>query len=356
MFDLEKAVAEWRQKMRANGIKSPAPLDELETHLRDDLEQRLKAGQNEQLAFTEAVQGLGRPGALRHEFRKIDRTADILKRKTVWLLVGLGLAASWIAFHQSPQLGFAYGLLFVVLILAACLDFALLMIPDWISLSGIGLGLLCSFLVPQLHGQQSFTAGIIQGLLGAVLGAGLGYFILRAGKLAFGREKLALAPGTKVRFMNDTLVLPDAEIPYDELFYRTSDELTLQARQVAFRDHLYDNVTVRMTGRALHIGDQQFKPGEVSGLEAAGTEIVLPREVMGLGDVKLLAAIGGFLGWQAVIFSLMASSVLGSLVACASIRLRNVPWAQQLPFGPYLAMGAIIWIFCGQGLRTLFGL
>jgi len=68
MFDLETAIAEWRQQMRAAGIQSPQTLAELECHLRDAVEQHLKSGLNKPAAFHAAVGDLGNAGLLKREF------------------------------------------------------------------------------------------------------------------------------------------------------------------------------------------------------------------------------------------------------------------------------------------------
>ena len=44
MFDLEKSIADWRTQMLAAGIKSPVPLEELESHLREEITQQTKSG------------------------------------------------------------------------------------------------------------------------------------------------------------------------------------------------------------------------------------------------------------------------------------------------------------------------
>ena len=51
MFDLEQSIAEWRQQMLAAGIKTPVPLEELEIHLREEIERQMKSGLNEQTGF-----------------------------------------------------------------------------------------------------------------------------------------------------------------------------------------------------------------------------------------------------------------------------------------------------------------
>ena len=71
---------------------------------------------------------------------------------------------------------------------------------------------------------------------------------------------------------------------------------------------------------------------------------------MGFGDVKFMAAIGAFLGWQATIFSLMVSSMIGAAVGVALIVLGKQQWSSRLPYGPYIALAALIWMFGGRGI------
>jgi hypothetical protein len=73
MFDLEQSITEWRKQMLAAGIKTPVPLEELEIHLREEIERQMKSGLNEQKAFEISVQRLGQPKMLKSEFKKSER-------------------------------------------------------------------------------------------------------------------------------------------------------------------------------------------------------------------------------------------------------------------------------------------
>jgi leader peptidase (prepilin peptidase) / N-methyltransferase len=154
----------------------------------------------------------------------------------------------------------------------------------------------------------------------------------------------------KVVFSETGVHLGDQEIPYEELFYRRSDVITLHARTLELADRCYQNVPVRLTPQKLLIGDEEFNPEEVPHMEAESTEVILPREAMGFGDVKFMGAIGAFLGWQSVAFSLMVSSVIGSVVGLGLILLRKREWSARLPYGPYIALAAAIWVFGGKHL------
>ncbi len=275
----------------------------------------------------------------------------------VELLTAVLFLASWLAFgRQSVALVLVYCLVLAGLIAASFIDFEHFIIPDEITIGGMAAGFLCSLVLPRLHGQETLAGGTVRSLLGIGAGAGLIYCILRAGKFLFGRERISLGDKKKIVFGETCLHLPDREIPYEELFYRKSDVVAVQAETVELADRCYRNVLVRLTPATLQIDDEEFDPGQVPHLEAVATEIVLPREAMGLGDVKFMAAIGAFLGWQAVIFSLMLSSIIGSVVGIVLILSRKREWTSRLQYGPYIALAAVIWMFYGQRLLDiLFG-
>jgi hypothetical protein len=90
MFNLDHAMTDWRRQMIAAGIKTPVPLEELELHLRDEIEWQKKAGLNEQDAFTSAVQKLGPAHTVQNEFMKADKIQGALKGKL--MEIGLTLA------------------------------------------------------------------------------------------------------------------------------------------------------------------------------------------------------------------------------------------------------------------------
>ena len=264
----------------------------------------------------------------------------------VELLTGVVFLSCWLVFGDaSPELALVNCLLLAGFITATFIDVEHFIIPDEITLGGIVVGFVCSGLVPALHGVTTGADGLRQGFLGILAGAGLIYGILRLGKLLFGRQIIELEPQTRIVFSETALHFPDREIAYEELFYRKSDTIALHAKSVELVDRCYRDCELRLTPATLRIGDDKFDPETVRHLEAVTDEITLPREAMGLGDVKFMAAIGAFLGWQAVIFSLTVSAVIGAIVGVGLIAFRKQEWSSRLPYGPYIALAATIWIF-----------
>lgn len=273
----------------------------------------------------------------------------------VELLTGTVFLGTWLNYgSQSVWLAVIYCGFLAGLIVATFIDFEHYIIPDEITLGGAAVGFVASFALPALHGQATSAAAMKESLLGIAVGAGLIYGILRLGKLMFGRQKLALHGETKIVFSETGLILPDKAIPYDEVFYRRTDTIGLRARTAEMVDRGYQDVMVRLSPEKLRISDDEFDPETVPHLEVVTSELILPREAMGLGDVKFMAGIGAFLGWPAVLFSLMVSSILGSIVGVTAIVLRRREWSSRLPYGPYIAMAAAFWLFGGRELVRIW--
>ncbi|MGD9875002.1 MAG: A24 family peptidase [Kiritimatiellia bacterium] len=76
-------------------------------------------------------------------------------------------------------------------------------------------------------------------------------------------------------------------------------------------------------------------------------KMAFKKDAMGLGDVKLLAGLGAFLGWRAVLFIIMVSSFIGAFVGMGFIIAKKHEWQSRIPYGPYIALAAMIWILWG---------
>jgi leader peptidase (prepilin peptidase) / N-methyltransferase len=269
----------------------------------------------------------------------------------VELLTATLFLFAWIAYgNVHPLLPLIYSGFIALLIAATFIDFEHFIIPDEITLGGAAAGFVLSMFVPALHQASSLAGGMRESLVGIGFGAGLVYFVLRAGKLIFGRQKVVLPADARIQFGEHAVHLPDKDIPYEDIFYRESDAIKLEARVVELVDRCYRDVPVRLSPHKLRIGDEELEPERVLHMEVVSSQIVLPREAMGLGDVKFMAGIGAFLGWKAVVFCLMISSMLGAMVGVALIVMRKQAWSSRLPYGPYIAAAALLWIFGGREL------
>ena len=75
---------------------------------------------------------------------------------------------------------------------------------------------------------------------------------------------------------------------------------------------------------------------------------IFKKDAMGMGDIKLLGGIGALLGWQAVLFTIFCSSFAGSLVGLGLVFSGNKKMQSRIPYGPYIALGAVLWLLWGQ--------
>ena len=79
-------------------------------------------------------------------------------------------------------------------------------------------------------------------------------------------------------------------------------------------------------------------------------ELLTKKEGMGGGDIKLLAMMGAFLGWRSVPFIIFASSLIGSVIGVSVMLLQKRDGKLAIPFGPFLALGGVLYIFFGKAI------
>jgi leader peptidase (prepilin peptidase) / N-methyltransferase len=269
----------------------------------------------------------------------------------VELLTGLLFLAVWRSFPWPVAL--AYWVFVSLVIAATFIDFEHFIIPDQITIGGTVAGVLASLAVPQLMNADSRLAAVIRSALAAALGYITLLLVLEAGKVAFGRKRIRLdapTPFTWKRKDDDAdFVVGEERSLWSDYFARETDRLLLHCDEVKVDHRTYGDVTLEFHYNRVSAGAEEFMLDTVDEISGVVRELQIPREAMGRGDLKFLAAIGAFLGWRAVLFSIFAGSLVGSLVGLVTLVLGKRVWSAKLPFGPYLAFGALTWMFFGEG-------
>jgi len=268
----------------------------------------------------------------------------------VELVTALLFLAIWESFPW--QVAIAYWVFVSFLIIGTFIDFEHFIIPDRVTIGGIIAGAISSVAVPALMQTDSRLAAGVRSLLAAALGYVILLIVLEAGKIAFGRKRIrfdapTLFTWTKRGDDADFVVGPEESL-WSDYFAREKDRLLLQCDEVRIDHHTYGNVTLDFRYDRVTTEGHVMRLDDVTQISGVARELVIPREAMGRGDLKFLAAIGAFLGWRAVLFSLFAGSLLGSIVGLITLVVGKPVWSAKLPFGPYLAFGAVTWMFFGN--------
>lgn len=261
----------------------------------------------------------------------------------VEILTALLFLALWWSF--PPAVAAAYMLLAALLVAGTFIDLEHMILPDSLTIGGAAAGVVLAMVVPGLLPGETWDARLRSSLFGAGAGFAALYAVVELGKIAFGRKRLDLQPAEKfrlaVRGEKPFLLIAGEEWDIAEFFYRPTDRLEL---------HLEGGGVWHLDPHGVAREGRLSPYAESDGAEGAACAVVVPREAMGFGDVKLMLALGAFLGWPGALFSIAAGSVLGAVCGVALMILRRVDEAGRIPFGPYLGAGAMLWIFAGDAV------
>jgi leader peptidase (prepilin peptidase)/N-methyltransferase len=275
----------------------------------------------------------------------------------VELVTALLFLAIWESFPW--QVAIAYWIFISFLIIGTFIDFEHFIIPDRVTIGGIIAGAISSVAVPALMQTDSRLAAGVRSLLAAALGYVILLIVLEAGKIAFGRKRIrfdAPKPFTWTKRADDAdFVVGTEESLWSDYFAREKDRLLVTCDEARIGRHAYGNVMLDFRYDRVTAEGHVMMLDDVVQISGLARELVIPREAMGRGDLKFLAAIGAFLGWRAVLFSLFAGSLLGSIVGLITLVVGKPVWSAKLPFGPYLAFGAVTWMFFGNMFLRWYG-
>ena len=280
----------------------------------------------------------------------------------VELLTALLFLAIWQVFPWP--IAIAYWVFISLLIVGTFVDLEHFIIPDQITIGGTLAGIGASLAVPELMSSDSRLAAGVRSILAAALGYVILLLVLEAGKIAFGKKRVRLdapTPFTWKRQSDDAeFVVGSEQSLWSDYFARETDRLLLECDHARIgasetigageevRSREFGSVTLEFHYNRVAVEGENFVLDDVAEISGVARELQIPREAMGRGDLKFLAAIGAFLGWRAVLFSVFAGSLLGSLVGLFTLILGKRVWSAKLPFGPYLAFGAVTWMFFGE--------
>jgi leader peptidase (prepilin peptidase) / N-methyltransferase len=258
----------------------------------------------------------------------------------------------------SARIAIAYCLFIALVIAATFIDFEHFIIPDEITIGGTIAGLVASAAVPQLMATEHRLSALLISAGSALLGYALLWLMLQGGKLAFGKKRIRLRHPTSFTWTRQgedaEFIVGDDTMQWSEFFAREDDELLLRCLTARVAERDFTGCVLRFHYNRVQISSDQFNLDEIEQINGMANEIQIPREAMGRGDLKFLACIGAFLSWRAVLFSVFAGSLYGSIIGLVTLLVGKRVWSLKLPFGPYLALGAITWMFFGEPLARWY--
>lgn len=295
------------------------------------------------------------------------RALVILITAGLYLVAFASLRGPWASWPSWSSLLALHWIFITLLIAGTFIDLDHFLLPHEVTFGGLAVGLAGSALVPGLLDESTRWRGFLASVAGACVGALLIWLVIQLGKLAFGklskqfREPQTWSITQPTEDQPPEFALGEATLSWEEIFFRPTDRLILTCSELTIDDQRYGPGELKIWRDRLEVQPRDY-PGTVqqsmefvTSLKGQCTSAVIPREAMGYGDLFLLAMIGSFLGWQGGIFTLVGASFLGSAIPLLGAAIfRSKEWSSKIPFGPYLAAAALIWLFFRDWLLEIF--
>jgi leader peptidase (prepilin peptidase) / N-methyltransferase len=271
----------------------------------------------------------------------------------VEIVVGILFMLVWLIFPLQVVL--ILWVMMALLVAITWIDAEHLIIPTRLTWGGSIVGLIGCAVWPCLSHLTDSQDTWLQGVTSSAIGWAAGFFgiwiVVELGKKAFGKKILKYDKDVSWYLresQNDHepmhFVIDGVEIPWWDIFSRKTDRLIIDSTEVLVDGNLSSSGQLILKEDSITLADGKVcKIENLVSLSGLARGAILPREAMGMGDAHLIGMLGAFLGWTGVCFTIFAAS----LIALAAAIAGRIGFGRQLPFGPFLCLAGIIWLFGG---------
>ncbi len=255
-------------------------------------------------------------------------------------------------------------------------------IPNIFTFTGLAVATVCALIFPETHlyergdtivyhayssvsraidlgGYSPRKLALIDVGLGMLAGGGVLVVFRELGKRLCGRYELTTAEPQTVTIDAHGLAVGDAPMtPWPALLKRRTDKAVISGKiRKAGLPGAIDvpadkTVHIRAGRHCVRIDGVEYRIEDLPSITIASSRVILPREVLGMGDVKLMAMIGAFLGPAGAILILAVSSLLGTIAGAlvgiwSVLHHRPAPFQAPLPYGSFISLTVLAYIFFG---------
>lgn len=198
-------------------------------------------------------------------------------------------------------------------------------------------------------------------VLGILVAGGVLLFFKILGELIWGKQKVVPIVPTTMRLTKRGWQIKDHEITtWDQLLRTPKEQIFVQGTVIDLvtenerlkKEILHEilseseKIVIRL-GKIL-VGNRKIPLEEIHEIRIEARYWEMPQEVLGMGDIKLMAMLGAFLGPGAALFILFLSSFTGTIIGSSLgmiSMIRGRGFKTKIPFGPYISLATLIYIY-----------
>src|SRR5258708_26963898 len=142
------------------------------------------------------------------------------------------------------------------------------------------------------------------------------------------------------------MVIDSLKIRWDDHFFRKKDRIRIRAEEATINGEDFQRVDLTFYYDRLETVHGTILLTDLRSVVGRTAYAEFPREAMGLGDVKLIAAIGAFTGWTGALFTIPAASLGGAISGFGPILLSRRHSPPQIPLAPSLPIATTLSFSC----------